>query len=159
MVERAIKTRRHRPIVMVDLAVPRDIEREVAELDDVFLYRRRPSPGRRVGPRVEAGGGGRGGSIINSQVDGFRTGWRRDAVPTIRALREHAETLRKTEMERALKLLARGESPERVIEALSHGLANKLMHGPTQYLNRSEGERLGEAMRVLHHLFDLNRRG
>ena len=161
MVERAIKTRRHRPIVMVDLAVPRDIEREVAELDDVFLYTVDD-----LAQVVESGLESRQAavveaeSIINSQVDGFLH-WveARDAVPTIRALREHAETLRKTEMERALKLLARGESPERVIEALSHGLANKLMHGPTQYLNRSEGERLGEAMRVLHHLFDLNRRG
>ena len=161
MVERAIKARRHRPMVMVDLAVPRDIEREVADLDDVFLYTVDD-----LAQVVESGLESRQAavieaeSIIDSQVDGFLH-WveARDAVPTIRALREHAESLRQTEMERALKLLARGESPERVLEVLSHGLANKLMHAPTQYLNRSEGESLGEAMRVLHHLFDLNRRG
>ena len=94
MVERAIKTRRHRPIVMVDLAVPRDIEREVAELDDVFLYTVDD-----LAQVVESGLESRQAavveaeSIINSQVDGFLH-WveARDAVPTIRALREHAET-------------------------------------------------------------------
>jgi glutamyl-tRNA reductase len=132
MAERAIKARRHRPMVMVDLAVPRDIEPEIAQLDDVFLYTLDD-----LGAIVESGLESRekavveAEAIIASRVDGFLH-WlaAREAVPTIRALRDTAERMRRHEVEHALKLLAKGEDPQRVLEALSHGLTNKLMHGP-----------------------------
>ena len=141
MVERAVKARRHRPVVMVDLAVPRDIEPEIAELDDIFLYTVDD-----LAQVVEAGMESRqqavieAEQIIDTRVEGFLH-WMstRDAVPAIRALREHAEGLRQAELERAVRLLAKGEDPQRVLEALSHGLTNKLMHGPTRYLNQAEG--------------------
>ena len=113
MVERAVKQRKHRPMFMVDLAVPRDIEPEVGDLDDVFLY----------------------------SVDNFMH-WleTREAVPTIRALRDHADRVRRHEVEKALKQLAKGEDPQRVIEALSSTLTNKFMHAPSHALNNATGE-------------------
>ncbi|QDF96114.1 glutamyl-tRNA reductase [Azoarcus sp. DD4] len=159
MVERAVKARRHRPMVMVDLAVPRDIEPEVGGLDDVFLYTVDD-----LAQVVDAGLESRqqavleAEGIIDQRVDGFLHWMQaRDAVPTIRALREHAEGVRQAEIERALRQLARGDDPERVIEALSHGLTNKLMHGPTRYLNQSEGETQADASRLVQQLFNLTR--
>jgi glutamyl-tRNA reductase len=159
MVERAVKVRRHRPMVMVDLAVPRDIEPEVGELDDIFLYTVDD-----LAQIVDAGVESRqqavleAEGIIDDRVEGFLNWMQaRDVVPTIRALRQHAEDLRAAEVERALRLLARGEDPQRVIEALSHGLTNKLMHGPTRFLNQAEGEHKAEAGRVVQRLFNLSR--
>lgn len=77
-------------------------------------------------------------------------------MPTIKALRQHAEMLRAVELERASKLLAKGEDPHKVLDALSHGLINKLMHGPTRFLNQSEGEQQADAARVVQQLFNLN---
>lgn len=159
MVERAVKARRHRPMVMVDLAVPRDIEPEVSGLDDVFLYTVDD-----LAQVVDAGLESRqqavleAEQIIDSRVDGFLH-WMhaRDAVPTIRALRQHAEALRQAELERAMRLLARGDDPRQVLESLSHGLANKLMHGPTRYLNQVDGEEQSEAGLLVQRLFNLSR--
>jgi glutamyl-tRNA reductase len=161
MAERAVKARRHRPMVMVDLAVPRDIEPEIGALDDVFLYTVDD-----LAQVVDAGMESRqqavieAEQIIDTRVDGFLH-WMeaRDAVPTIRALREHAEAMRQAEVERALRLLAKGEDPQRVLDALSHGLTNKLMHGPSRFLSHSEGEAQAEAGRLVQQLFNLPRNG
>ncbi|NTV11474.1 MAG: glutamyl-tRNA reductase [Zoogloea sp.] len=124
MVERAVKARRHRPMVMVDLAVPRDIEAEVAGLGDVFLYTVDD-----LAQVVESGMESRQAAvveaeaIIDQRVDGFLH-WMeaRDAVPTIRALREQAEFLRRAELERALRLLARGDDPAKVLNDIKTGI-------------------------------------
>ena len=158
MVERAVKARRHRPMVMVDLAVPRDIEREVGELDDVFLYTVDD-----LAQVVESGVESRQAAvveaetIIQQQVDGFLH-WvqSRGVVPTIRALRARADDLRQAELERAARLLAKGEAPEKVIEALSHGLTNKLMHAPTQYLSKPRSGHEGDAAKLVASLFNLD---
>ncbi|MBT0963923.1 glutamyl-tRNA reductase [Denitromonas iodatirespirans] len=159
MVERALKARRHRPMVMVDLAVPRDIEREIGDLDDVFLYTvddlaQLVASGKetRQSAVVEAE------SIIEERVRGFFQ-WLegREAVPVIRALREEAERLRQQELARAAKRLAKGEDPQKVLEALSLGITNKLIHGPSRYLHQAEGEALLEAGRVVSTLFHLDR--
>jgi glutamyl-tRNA reductase len=137
MVERALRARRRRPIFMVDLAVPRDIEQEAAELDDVFLYTVDDLAGivsanldqrRSALEQAEA--------IIESQVGSFMQ-WLslRDGVPLIRALREEADAARREELEHALKALARGEDPAVLLEQLSRTLTNKLIHGPTQALS------------------------
>ena len=157
MAERAVRARKHRPIVMVDLAVPRDVEPEVGELDDVFLYTIDD-----LAQLVEAGLESRqqavveAEGIIDTRVNGFLH-WMhsRDAVPVIRTLRQHAETVRETELERALKLLARGNDPSKVLEALSYGITNKLIHGPTRFLNQAEGEYHAEAGELVRRLFDL----
>ncbi len=161
MVERAVKVRRHRPIVMVDLAVPRDIEPEVGELDDIFLYTVDD-----LAQVVDAGMESRqqavieAEQIISTRVEGFLH-WMsaRQTVPAIRALREHAEVLRRTELERAMRLLAKGDDPGKVLEALSHGLANKLLHGPTRYLSQADDEHKAEVGQLVHQLFNLPRQG
>ena len=159
MVERALKARRHRPMVMVDLAVPRDIEAEVAASGDVFLYTvddlaKVVDSGleSRQAAVIEAEG------IIDERVDGFLH-WldSRGTVPTIRALRQHADALRRAELERATRLLARGEDPHKVLEALSQGLTNKLIHAPTRFLNDAEGELHGDCAELVQRLFNLHK--
>jgi len=157
LVERALKARRRRPIFMVDLAVPRDIEREVADLDDVFLYtiddlqtivQGNLDARRSAVEQAEA--------IIETQVGQFMH-WMsaREAVPLIRRLRDHAEEARQHEVERAFKLLHRGEDPKQVLEALSQGLTNKLMHGPTQALNEAASDERASLGATIARLFRL----
>lgn len=157
MVERAIKARKHRPMFMVDLAVPRDVEIEVAELDDVFLYSVDD-----LAQIVQEGLGNRqlaaaeAEIIIDIRVDNFMH-WlqTRETVPTIRALRDQAERVRRHEMEKALKLLARGEDPQQVLEHLSSALTNKFLHAPSHALNTSTGndrEALESLMRQLYQI-------
>jgi glutamyl-tRNA reductase len=160
MAERAVKARRHRPMVMVDLAVPRDIEPEIGGMDDVFLYTVDD-----LAQVVDAGLESRqqavveAEQIIDDRVDGFLH-WMeaRDVVPTIRALREQADAARQAELERALRLLRRGEDPGEVMAALAHRLANKLIHGPSRYLNQAEGERRAEAAALVGQLLQRSRR-
>jgi glutamyl-tRNA reductase len=158
MVERAIKLRKHRPIFMVDLAVPRDVEAEVAELDDVFLYAVDD-----IAEVVQDGLDARQGaveqaeSIITTCVADF-VHWMgtREVVPTIRALRDHAERLRRHEMERAIKLLEKGEPPEKVLEAFSQGLINKFLHSPTHALNHADVKDREEMVALISRLYQIH---
>ncbi|HET7831991.1 MAG TPA: glutamyl-tRNA reductase [Gallionella sp.] len=158
MVERALKARRHRPLFIVDLAVPRDVEEEVSELDDVFLYTVDD-----IAEVVKEGLDARQSAvreaevIIDSGVSEF-IHWMesREVVPTIRALRDHAERNRRHELEKALRLLAKGEDPEKVVEAMSSGLTNKFLHAPTQALNHVHGEDREKFLEVIHRLYHLN---
>ena len=160
MAERAVKARRHRPMVMVDLAVPRDIEPEIGGMDDVFLYTVDD-----LAQVVDAGLESRqqavveAEQIIDDRVDGFLH-WMeaRDVVPTIRALREQADAARQAELERALRLLRRGEDPGEVMAALAQRLTNKLIHGPSRFLNQAEGERRAEAAALVGLLLQRRRR-
>jgi len=157
LVERALKARRRLPMFMVDLAVPRDIEQEVGELDDVFLYTLDDLQGivqgnldarRAAVQQAEA--------IIDTQVGQFMHWMQvRQSVPLIRAMRDQAEEARRHEVERALKLLAKGDDPKQVLEALSQGLTNKLMHAPTQALNEATGEERRTLADTLARLFRL----
>jgi glutamyl-tRNA reductase len=137
LVERALRARRRRPMFMVDLAVPRDIEQEAGELDDVFLYTLDDLAGI-VSANLDARRSSleQAEAIIDTQVGQFMR-WMhlREGVPLIRALREQADAARRQELERALKALERGADPAQVLEALSQTLTNKLMHGPTQALS------------------------
>ncbi len=157
MVERAVKARRHRPMLMVDLAVPRDIEPEVVDLDDVFLYTVDDLAGivqegmeNRQQAAIEAE------AIIKLRVETFMQ-WMdsRESVPTIRALRDHGEKLRRNELEKALKALAQGETPEQVVEALSNALTNKLLHGPSHALNTAAGEERDHIESLLRRLYQI----
>jgi glutamyl-tRNA reductase len=138
LVERALRARRRRPMFMVDLAVPRDIEPEVAELDDVFLYTVDDLAGI-VSANLDARRSSveQAEAIIDTQVGQFMRWMKvREAVPLIRQLREQAEEVRRQELDRALKALARGEDPAAVLDSLSLGLTNKLLHAPTQALKK-----------------------
>ena len=155
MVESAIKARRHRPIFMVDLAVPRDIEAEVAQLDDVFLYTVddlaqvvTDGMANRQEAAVDAE------IIVSARVENFMQ-WmkKRDAVPTIKALRDQAEATRQMELEKALKLIQKGESAEKVLEALSNALTNKFLHAPSHALNRAHGDEHTKLEDVIKQLY------
>ena len=155
MVERALRARRRRPMFMVDLAVPRDIEPEVAELDDVFLYTV-DDLGRIVSTNLDARRSAveQAEAIIETQVGQFMH-WMdaRESVPLIRALRDQAEGARRHELERALQRLRHGDEPSAVLDALSQGLTNKLMHGPTQALNDASGDERRALSELLVRLF------
>ena len=158
MVERAVKVRRHRPMFMVDLAVPRDIEVEVGELDDVFLYTVDD-----LAQVVESGRESRQAAVVEAEtiiatrVQDF-LGWlqARDTVPVIRSLRDSAERMRRHEIEHAMKLLAKGEDPQKVLEHLSQRLTNKFLHAPTQALNLAEGSERAELQSATARLFHLH---
>ena len=130
------------PSPMIDLAVPRDIEDEVSRLDDVFLYT--VDDLREV---VDAGLEGRrlavaeAESIIDTQVNAFMN-WmvQRQSVPLIQELHARSDVVRQQEVERARKMLAKGEDPAVVLEALSRALTAKFMHGPTTLLSHHAGK-------------------
>ncbi len=142
MVERAVHNRRHRPMFIVDLAVPRDVEPEVARLEDVYVYTVDD-----LGKIVATGTGNRQAAvaqaeaIIESRVRDFDAWIRtRAAVPVIQGLRSRAESLSAHELERAKKMLARGDSPEAVIEQLAQALTNKFLHAPVSALHQSAAQ-------------------
>jgi glutamyl-tRNA reductase len=159
MVERAIKARRHKPIFMVDLAVPRDIESEVARLDDVFLYTVDD-----LGSAVQTGIENRQAAvaqaeaIIETRVQSFMH-WidARAVVPLIRDLHDSSEAMRMAELERAKKLLAKGEDIDTVLEALSKGLTAKFLHGPQQALHNAQGDDRARIAALLPQLFRTKR--
>ena len=154
-VERALKVRRRRPMFMVDLAVPRDIEPEVAQLDDVYLYTVDDlssvvqTAGEKRLAAVE-----QAEAIIESGVQSF-VHWmdQRHTVPLIQALNAQADNWRATELARARKLLAKGADIETVLEALSRGLTNKVLHGTLAELHTSEGEQREQLAQTVSRLF------
>ena len=139
-VERALKARRRRPMFMVDLAVPRDIEPEVAQLSDVYLYTVDDlsalvqTAGEKRKAAVE-----QAEAIIEHGVQGFEH-WlgQREAVPLIKALHQQADDWRHAEIARARKMLARGEDIDKVLEALTHGLTQKMLHGTMAELHSAD---------------------
>lgn len=155
LVERAIKARRHRPIFMADLAVPRDIEPEVARLDDVFLYTVDDlAQVVQTGMESRQAAVAQAEAIIENRVQSFMH-WIGDRamVPVIQDLHEASESLRLAELERARKLLAKGEDIDAVLEALSKGLTAKFLHGPQQALHRAEGDERARLATLLPQLF------
>ncbi|HEX4928087.1 MAG TPA: glutamyl-tRNA reductase [Burkholderiales bacterium] len=155
LVERALRARRRRPIFMVDLGVPRDIEPEAGDLDDVFLYTV-DDLAEIVSTNLDARRSAleQAEAIIDTQVGQFMHWMQaRSSVPLIRGLRERAEEARRHELERARRLLARGEDPAKVLDTLSHGLANKLMHAPTQALNEASAEERDALAETLARLY------
>ncbi|GAB4127089.1 MAG: glutamyl-tRNA reductase [Sideroxydans sp.] len=158
MVERALKQRKHRPLFIVDLAVPRDVEKEVAELDDVFLYTVDDlSEVVRDGLDARQEAVKEAEVIIESGVNEF-VHWMesRGVVPTIRALRDHAERQRRHELDKAMRALSKGESPEKVLEAMSSALTNKFLHAPTQALNQATSNEREALLDTVHRLYRLH---
>jgi glutamyl-tRNA reductase len=157
LVERSLKARRHRPIFMVDLAVPRDIEQEVGELADVYLYTvddlntvvDQNIDSRRAAA-VEAE------KIIDLQVVRFMR-WMRslDSVPTIKTLREQANLTQNQELAKAHKRIQAGDDPDRVLDMLAHNLTNKYLHEPSHRLRLAEMEGNISLISAARKLFDL----
>jgi glutamyl-tRNA reductase len=157
LLERAIKARRHTPMFIVDLAVPRDVEPEVATLDDVFLYSVDDLANivkDNLQIRVEAVREAE--AMIAEQAQSFLR-WLegRNIVPVIAALHGHHDRLRASEVERARRLLAAGTPAEQVLEQLARGLTNKFLHAPTQALNQAGEAERAELLALLHRVYQL----
>jgi glutamyl-tRNA reductase len=158
-VERALKKRRHRPMFMVDLAVPRDIEAEVKALDDVYLYTVDD-----LASVVQTGKDNRQAAvaqaevIIDAGVLSFMH-WleQRDPatglVPLIQQINAQADEWRSAELVRARKLLARGEPVEAVLEALSRGLTQKMLHGTLAELRSTDADSRAATVQTVSRLF------
>jgi len=155
MMEAALKARRRRPMFVVDLAVPRDVDPAVRELSDVFLYTIDD-----LGSIVQQGAESRQAAvaaaeaIVTRQVEAFRA-WQgaRAAAPAIVELRRRADQYRDAELARAKARLARGDDPAIVLEALAKGLANKFLHHPTQALSRAAEAERAELVRAIERLY------
>ena len=158
LIERVIRARRHSPVFIVELAVPRDVEPEVGALDDVFLYsvddlasivKDNLQIRREAVVQAEAMIADQAGRFLN-WLEG------RSVVPTIHALSGHVDDLRELELERARRMLANGASPERVLEALARGLANKFLHAPLSALNTAGDAERAELIALFQRVYRLH---
>ena len=156
MVERALKARKRRPLFIVDLAVPRDVEAEVSQLADAYLYTVddlaeivRQGLAARSAEVVVAE------EIITERLDQFRQ-WlaSRAVVPTIRELRDHAERITRNELMRARKKLA-SQPAEEVLDEFARALSNKLLHPPLAALNAAQADEQEELIKLIRRLYRL----
>jgi glutamyl-tRNA reductase len=159
-VESALKKRRYKPMFMVDLAVPRDIEAEVEQLRDVYLYTvddlqntidQNMDSRRRAAEQAE--------DIIDTQVDYFLT-WLRaeNAQTTIRDYRLQSEQTRDEALQKALALLKNGSTPEEALTRLAYGLTNKLIHTPSTQIRDAAANERHDVIAAAHEIFKLNKK-
>jgi glutamyl-tRNA reductase len=154
-VERALKQRKHRPMFMVDLAVPRDIEPEVKSLEDVYLYTVDDlSVVVQTGQANRQAAVAQAEAIIDAGVQSFAN-WldQRSNVPLIQQLNTQADEWRQAELARARKLLAKGEDVDAVLETLSRGLTQKMLHGAMAELHAGDITAREDARRAIEHFF------
>ncbi|MCZ2496737.1 glutamyl-tRNA reductase [Xylophilus sp. Kf1] len=158
-VERALKKRKHRPMFMVDLAVPRDIEPEVKALDDVYLYTVDDLAGVvQTAQAHRQAAVAQAESIIDTGVQSFLH-WMdqrnpvNGTVPLIRQLQAQADAWRGAEIARARKNLARGDDVEAVLEALTRGLTRKMLHGAMAELQAGDAEQREAAAQTVSRIF------
>jgi glutamyl-tRNA reductase len=159
-VESALKKRRHKPMFMVDIAVPRDIEPEVETLDDVYLYTVDDLQEVIQGNlRARQTAADVAQVIIDQEADSWSRQQRSLAVvDTIRAFRDSVEKIRVEEVGKALQSLQRGQDSESVIEALARNLTNKLMHKPTTILKQASEEGRDDTINATQDLFGLDKK-
>ena len=157
-VEAALKARKHKPIFMVDLAVPRDIEPQVGDLADIYLYTVddlhdvvQANVKNREGAALEAE------LLIRSGVDDFIRDHRsQEAVGLVRGYRSASEKLRDEQLQNAMKMLAKGDDPQRVMETLANRLTNKLIHHPSIRLKQMGAEGHTDSLALAADLLDLD---
>ena len=159
-VESALKKRRHQPIFMVDIAVPRDIEPEVEELEDVYLYTVDDlEEVIQDNLRARQTAADMAQDIVDQEVESWSTKQRALAVVhTIRAFRDSAEVIRDSEVQKALTALERGQDSVEVINALARNLTNKLLHKPTTRLKQASEEGNNTTIDATHELFGLKKK-
>lgn len=154
-VERALKKRRQRPMLMVDLAVPRDIEPEVKPLDNIYLYTVDD-----LAQVVQTGQANRQAAvaqaevIIDAGVQNFLH-WldHRSDVPLIQQLNAQADAWRVHELQRAQKMVAKGDSIESVLEAMSKSIIQKMLHGAMSELHASDPQSRELARQAIEQFF------
>ncbi len=154
-VERALKQRRHEPVFMVDLAVPRDIEPEVNELDDIYLYSvddLQSVISENMENRQQAAQ--QAHEIIDTQVTHFLD-WQRSlgAVDIIAQIRQHTQNISNEVLNKAKKQLAAGQRPEEVLDYLAHTLTNKFLHQPSTHLRQASQDERDDILDVAQNMF------
>jgi glutamyl-tRNA reductase len=156
-VERALRQRKHKPLLLIDLAVPRDIEAEVAEVADAYLYSVDDiSDVIEDGQKSRADAAAQAESIIERGVEEYLKQLRSlNAVATLRAFREKANTIRELEVQRAINALQKGESADKVLESLARGITNKLTHSPSVQMKKASADGRDELLRLTRELYDL----
>ncbi|PCI80986.1 MAG: glutamyl-tRNA reductase [SAR86 cluster bacterium] len=157
-VERALKQRKHKPMLLVDLAVPRDIEAEVSEIADAYLYSIDDiSEVIEDGVKSRSDAAAQAESIIERGVEDYRKQLRSlNAVSTLRAFRDKADAIRERELERALKALEKGESADAVVSSLARSLTQKLVHSPSVQMKKASAEGRDELLELTAELFELS---
>jgi glutamyl-tRNA reductase len=155
MVRAALRTRKRKPIFMVDIAVPRDIDPEVRKLDDVYLFTiddLQNVINENIESRREAAKDA--SALIAAEIAQFEQQLKTlDAAPAIRQMRQSAELLRAQTVEQARRMLESGRDAREVIDFLATTLTNRLMHSPSQKLRDAAEQGDAELFRALHALF------
>ncbi len=154
-VESALKRRKNSPMFMLDLAVPRDIEPQVQELENVYLY-----TVDHLANIVQSGKENRQAAvskaevIIDEGVDGFLT-WlnSREDVPLIQRLQQKTNEWRELEISRAKKMIAKGDDINLVLEVLTKGLTQKMIHGAIAELHSKDNAVKDKAQYAIEHFF------
>ena len=154
-VESALKLRKHKPIFMVDIAVPRDIEPEVGELDDVYLYTvddlRDVIDENKQSREIAAQ---QAHIIVENNVSEFFKEQRaRHSVETIKSYRQYAEQLSEEVLQKSLRDLQNGADAEELLRKMAKGLTNKLLHSPTQQLKQAGVEGRHDLIEFSQQLF------
>jgi glutamyl-tRNA reductase len=155
MIKTALKARNSRPIVLIDLAVPRDIEPEVRSLKDAYLYSVDD-----LGSVVNEGRNSRELSMADAETiidkgvsEFFQTLQKRTLVPIIQSLQTTAVRLKEIELEKAVRRIKRGEDPVEVLSIMAEALANKFMHAPINALQKSPNNEIEDFKRILSSIY------
>lgn len=157
-VERALKSRKHRPMLLIDLAVPRDIEPEVGQIADAYLYTVDDiSEVIEDGQKSREEAAAQAESIIERGIEEYRQHLRSlNAVATLKVFRSKADAIRETELQRARRALEKGDDPARVLEGLARTLTNKLIHAPSVQMKKASAEGKDELVSLTRRLFELD---
>ena len=158
MAEQALRARKRKPIFMVDIAVPRDIDPDVADLEDVYLFTvddlqsvvNENLEGRRQAAREAS-------ELIDAEVERFAHTLRtRDAAPLIRKLRSEADRTRRQTLEQALQMIAHGKTHEDALNFLANTLTNRLIHAPSQRLRDAAETGDGDVLETIAQIYKLD---
>ncbi|MFB1037232.1 MAG: glutamyl-tRNA reductase [Sinobacterium sp.] len=160
-VESALKRRRHKPIFMVDIAVPRDIEPEVGDLADVYLYSIDDLRGIvEENKQSRASEASKAEEIVAAAVAEFSKRQKSmSAVSTVRAFRQQGESMRDAELDKALKMIAKGDDAQQVLQQFAKTLTNKLLHGPSIKMKQASADGREEFIKLSQELYDLTELG
>ena len=157
-VRQALRRRKHRPMLMIDLGMPRDIDPEIARLDDVFLYTLDDlSAESQHNREIRSEQALLAETLVEEETTRF-TQWlrHRDHCRSLQQWRERSDQTRRVALAQAHERLARGEDPDAVLEDFSRALTNRLLHAPTQRLREAIHESRQDLIDDARRLFDLD---